>query len=310
MAHVIIDAIRNEAGEIRGFAKVTQDVTGRRESQIALEKAREALFQSQKMEAIGQLVGGLAHDFNNLLMAVLGTLELLRKRLPDDPRSIALLDNAVQGAKRGATLTQRMLAFAHRQELKQEVVDLHNLIQGMLGLLERSLGKQIEIQTVFPLKPMTDLSDPNQLELAILNLAVNARDAMPEGGTITVAAREQFVQPNKLGDLPAGRYVCLSIVDKGEGMDQKTLQRATEPFFTTKGTGKGLASVCRWSTVSPSNPAAISRLKAQRASAPLSNSGCLLPRSTNSLRCRPNSSKRWHQALRGLSRFSRSMTTV
>lgn len=134
MAHVIIDAIRNEAGEIRGFAKVTQDVTGRRESQIALEKAREALFQSQKMEAIGQLVGGLAHDFNNLLMAVLGTLELLRKRLPDDPRSIALLDNAVQGAKRGATLTQRMLAFAHRQELKQEVVDLHNLIQGMLGL--------------------------------------------------------------------------------------------------------------------------------------------------------------------------------
>jgi PAS domain S-box-containing protein len=239
LANVVIDAIHDDTGEIIGFAKVTRDVTAARRNQQALEKTREALFQAQKMEAIGQLTGGVAHDFNNLLMAILGSLELLRKRLPDDPRLFALLDNAVQGAQRGATLTQRLLAFARRQEMKRDSINLQELINGMTELLERSLGSRIDIQTIFPLKPVVVASDPNQLELAILNLVVNGRDAMPNGGTITIAAKAQFVKPDQVPGLTAGRYVCVSIADNGEGMDEETLRHATEPFFTTKGVGKG-----------------------------------------------------------------------
>jgi CheY-like chemotaxis protein len=150
-----------------------------------------------------------------------------------------MLDNAVQAAQRGATLTRRLLAFARRQELNREFVDLAELVRGMTDLLERTLGSQVEVQTIFPLRPLTVFSDPNQLELAILNLVVNARDAMPNGGTIIIKATERFVQPNQLGDRAAGRYICLSIADEGEGMDRETLRRATEPIFTTKGVGKG-----------------------------------------------------------------------
>jgi len=239
LANIILDAIYDESGEILGFAKVTRDITAAKQNQQALEKAREALFQAQKMDAIGRLTGGVAHDFNNLLMAILGSLELLRKRLPDDVRSLSLLDNAVLGAQRGASLTQRLLAFARRQEMKHDPIDLQELVKGMTDLLEGSLGSRIEIQTIFPLKPAVIASDPNQLELAILNLVVNARDAMPEGGTITIAAKDRLVKPDEVPGLAAGRYVCLSIADTGEGMDEKTLQRAAEPFFTTKGAGKG-----------------------------------------------------------------------
>jgi signal transduction histidine kinase len=137
---VVIDRIRDENGTIVGFAKITRDVTERKEAQLALEEAREALFQSQKMEAVGRLTGGIAHDFNNLLMAVLGSLELVRKRLPDNPRVTPLLDNAMQGAQRGVSLTQRMLAFARRQELNPEPVDVQVLVHGMTDLLQRSLG--------------------------------------------------------------------------------------------------------------------------------------------------------------------------
>jgi PAS domain S-box-containing protein len=239
LANVVIDAIHDDAGEVIGFAKVTRDITVARQNEEALEKTREALFQAQKMDAIGQLTGGVAHDFNNLLMAVLGSLELLRKRLPDDPRALALLENAVQGAQRGATLTQRLLAFARRQEMKREAIDLQELVKGMTDLQERSLGSRIAIQTMFPLKPAVVASDPNQLELAILNLVVNARDAMPNGGTVTIGAKEEFVKPNRMPGLAPGRYFCISISDDGEGMDEETLRRATEPFFTTKGVGKG-----------------------------------------------------------------------
>ncbi|MGH1587683.1 MHYT domain-containing protein [Methylobacterium phyllosphaerae] len=236
-ANVVIDAIRDEQGQLVGFAKVTRDITERKQAQEALEQAREALVQAQKMEAVGHLTGGVAHDFNNLLMAILGSLELLKKRLPDDPKLTRLLDNAVQGAQRGAVLTQRMLAFARRQELKPEIVDLSDLVRGMTDLLQRSIGPLVRIEARFPLGLPRVMVDAHQCELALLNLTVNARDAMPEGGTITIAGREA-TEEDSVG-LSDGRYVCLSVSDTGTGMDAETLARAQEPFFTTKGAGKG-----------------------------------------------------------------------
>src|SRR5262249_24159826 len=149
-AYVVIDPIRLSSSDIIGFAKVTRDLTERRTAQIELEKTREVLLQSQKMEAMGQLTGGIAHDFNNLLMDVLSSLELMRKRLPNDPKLVALLENALHGAQRGTTLTKRLLAFARRQELKQQVVDIPQLIRGMTDLLQRSLGPSVSVQTRFP----------------------------------------------------------------------------------------------------------------------------------------------------------------
>jgi PAS domain S-box-containing protein len=236
-ANVVIDAIYAPDGTIAGFAKITRDITERRDTERALQEAREALFQSQKMDAVGQLTGGVAHDFNNLLMAVLGSLELLRKRLPDDAKMMRLLDNAIQGAQRGAGLTQRMLAFARRQELKPVALDVPRLVRDMTDLLRSSLGPTVEIKTDFPQGMHKILADQNQIELAILNLAVNARDAMPKGGSIFFSAREQNAVAAP--DLKEGRYVCLSVTDEGSGMDEATLARALEPFFTTKGVGKG-----------------------------------------------------------------------
>ena len=238
-AHVVIDSIRDDDGKLLGFAKITRDLTERREAQRQLEQAREAFFQAQKIEAVGQLTGGVAHDFNNLLMAVLGSLELLRKRVPDEPRITRLLDNAEQAAQRGASLTQRMLAFARRQELTLTPVEIPELVRGMADLLQRTLGPTVAIETRFPLSISAVMADANQLELAILNLAMNARDAMPEGGPLCISAEDKTVDENEVRGLEAGRYVCLSVKDQGEGMDASTLGRATEPFFTTKGVGKG-----------------------------------------------------------------------
>ena len=238
-SHVIIDAVHDDDGTLLGFAKITRDITERKATQDALERAREALFQSQKMDAIGQLTGGVAHDFNNLLMAVLGSLELLRKRMPDDPQLLRLLDNAILGAKRGATLTQRMLSFARRQQMDARPIDLPELVRGMTDLLESTLGADAQIQTRFPLSLSQVVADENQLELALLNLCVNARDAMKEGGQIVISARQERLEAGPAATLPAGTYVCLSVSDSGEGMSPETLARATEPFFTTKGVGKG-----------------------------------------------------------------------
>jgi PAS domain S-box-containing protein len=234
-ANVVIDALRAPDGTLVGFAKITRDITAQREARIALEQARETLFQSQKMDAIGQLTGGVAHDFNNLLMVIKSSLELLGKRVSQDPRALHLLENARQGANRGIALTQRMLAFARRQELKVGPVNLPSLVAGMADLLTRSLDGKVLLELRFPLKLAAALTDANQLELALLNLVVNARDAMPQGGTIIIAAKEAQMD-NAPG---AGRFVCLSVTDSGEGMDAETLARATEPFFTTKGIGKG-----------------------------------------------------------------------
>jgi PAS domain S-box-containing protein len=237
-ANVVLDAITDDCGEVIGFAKITRDMTEKREIQRALDQAREELFQAQKMEAIGQLTGGIAHDFNNLLMAVLGSLEILKKRMPEQPELMPLVENAIQGAQRGAALTQRMLAFSRRQELAVKTIEIAALMDGMADMLQRSLGPltMLEID-VLPGVP-TIATDPNQLETAILNLIVNARDAMPRGGKITVRAQERTVG-ERGGILPPGAYLCLSVIDGGEGMDEETLEQATTPFFTTKGVGKG-----------------------------------------------------------------------
>jgi PAS domain S-box-containing protein len=236
-ASVVIDPVRDPSGALIGFAKITRDLTERRQSQLALEQAREAFHQAQKMEAIGKLTGGVAHDFNNLLAAIVGSLDLARRKLAEGADVSRFIDNAMKAADRGATLTQRMLAFARKQELKLETVDPAALVRGMADLLQRTIGNGIRIDTQFPLVVKQVHADPAQLELALLNLAVNARDAMSDGGRIVIAAREERVRPGE--GLRPGDYVCLSVSDTGRGMEPGTLARATEPFYTTKGVGKG-----------------------------------------------------------------------
>jgi signal transduction histidine kinase/CheY-like chemotaxis protein len=222
--------VKDAAGKVTAIVPEAADITAR-------VLAEQTLQQALKMEALGNLTGGIAHDFNNLLMAVIGSLDLLRKKLPNDPKLMRLLDNAAEGAKRGAALTQRMLSFARQQPLKPTSVDLPGLVRGMTDLLRRSIGPAISIDTHFPLALACAAVDANQLELALLNLAVNARDAMPKGGMMMIAARE--ADAAEVPGLASGRYVCLSVTDSGCGMDAQTLGRAQEPFFTTKGAGKG-----------------------------------------------------------------------
>ena len=238
-ANVVIHPIRGEHDEIVGFAKVTRDISERLEAQRALEFAREALMQSQKMEAIGQLTGGVAHDFNNLLMAVLGSLELLRRRIPDDQRTSALIDNAVQGAQRGVTLTQRMLAFARQQSLKPELLDVRQLIRSVRDLLVRSAGPATSLEWAIPDDVAPVLADANQLELALLNLVTNARDAVADGGRITVSVGSEHIATAGARPPSPGSYVVIAVSDDGAGMDEATLARCVEPFFTTKGVGRG-----------------------------------------------------------------------
>nr|WP_314092887.1 ATP-binding protein [uncultured Shinella sp.] len=202
------------------------------------ERAEAQLRQAQKMEAIGQLTGGVAHDFNNLLMAVLGNLELLRKHADGDAKATRLIEGALQGARRGASLTQRLLAFARRQDLRVDAVDLGKLVDEMTDLLKRSVGTDIVIETALPERMDPVLADSNQLELALLNLVVNARDAMPNGGTIRISLMETNLSTQS-GELAPGRYGVLSVADEGHGMDEDTLEKAIEPFFSTKELGKG-----------------------------------------------------------------------
>ncbi len=216
----------------RANSQLREEIAGR-------ERAQAALLQAQKIEALGQLVGGVAHDFNNLLMAVIGNLDLLSKKLGEDTRLHRLLNGAMEGARRGATLTQRLLAFARKQELKAQATDVRSLVEDMMGLIHRSVGPLVRVEFVAEgILPSVDV-DPNQLEMALLNLAVNARDAMVSGGVLTIGLGVQNVDDDdQLGILP-GRYVVLSVRDTGEGMDSETLAKAVDPFFSTKGVGKG-----------------------------------------------------------------------
>ena len=207
------------------------------------EKALAQLYESQKMDAIGQVTGEVAHDFNNLLMAVLGSLTLLQKRLPEDPESRRLLHNAVQGGQRGATLARRLLAFSRRQELKPESVDIGELVCGMEDLLTRALGFDIALECQFPITLPPVIVDANQLEVALLNVALNARDAMPGGGRLLISALEDAVGSGAADfSLPPGGYVRLRVVDTGAGVDEATRTKAAEPLFTTNcpGTGAGM----------------------------------------------------------------------
>ncbi|MGJ3263012.1 MAG: PAS domain S-box protein [Salinarimonas sp.] len=242
------EVIRGPEGRPLRMIGVNYDITERREARAALERLNAdlegrvaegaaKLVQLQKMESLGQLTGGIAHDFNNLLMAVLSSLTVLQKHVHGDARAERLLANAIQGGERGVSLTQRMLAFARRRTLAPSAVAVPELVSGMTDLLRRSIGPQIRIETRFADATPPALVDPNQLELALVNLAVNARDAMPDGGVLTVAV--DAVTRAAEADRPGGRFVRVRISDTGTGMDPQTLARAMEPFFTTKGVGKG-----------------------------------------------------------------------
>jgi PAS domain S-box-containing protein len=221
------------------FYAVGRDVTAEREAAAELERAQEALRQSQKMEAMGQLTGGVAHDFNNLLTPIVGSLDMLQRKGLGGPREQRLIDGAMQSADRAKTLVQRLLAFARRQPLQPSAVDVGKLAAGMADLIASTSGPQIRlvVDAADGLPPAK--ADPNQLEMALLNLGVNARDAMPEGGTLRITADLDLVEADHRSGLPPGAYVRLSVADTGVGMDEATLKRAVEPFFSTKGVGKG-----------------------------------------------------------------------
>ncbi len=201
------------------------------------EEALAKLHEAQKLETLGQLTGGVAHDFNNLLTPVIGNLDLLRRRLPADARQHRLIDVALQAASRAATLVQRLLAFARRQDLQARAIAVDGLIEGMSDLLRRSIGPTVTVTIRNEPGLPAARVDPNQLELAILNLAINARDAMPSGGSISIETRAETVPAGNR--LQAGDYICVSVRDTGVGMDRATLLRAVEPFFSTKGMGEG-----------------------------------------------------------------------
>jgi PAS domain S-box-containing protein len=208
------------------------DVTARVEAQ-------EALQQGSKLQSLGQLTGGVAHDFNNLLTPVIGALDIVSRRSSGDERQARLIAGAMQSAERARTLVQRLLAFARRQHLEARSVDVAALIAGMEDLIARSIGPQIKV--LFRSRPPLPAAkvDPNQLELALLNLAVNARDAMPGGGTLAIVAQAEQVGPGHAAGIEAGDYVRITVSDTGTGMDPETLRRAVDPFFTTKGVGQG-----------------------------------------------------------------------
>ena len=221
------------------FYAVGRDVTDDKRAAADLEEAQDALRQSQKMEAMGQLTGGVAHDFNNLLTPIIGSLDMLQRSPSASSRERRLIDGALQSAEKAKMLVQRLLAFARRQPLQPQPVDVPRLIRGMAELVASTSGPHVKVVVDAASGLPFALADPNQLEMAILNLSVNARDAMPDGGTLTIAAKLDEVGDGHRSKLPPGRYVRLSIADTGIGMDQATLSRAVEPFFSTKGIGRG-----------------------------------------------------------------------
>ena len=240
-ANVVIDAIRDEQGRLVGFAKVTRDITERRGAQEALEQARAALAQSQKMEAIGQLTGGIAHDFNNLLTVVSNNLDLILQNVGDTGRVRRLAEGAMRAAGRGAKLTQQLLAFARRQPLRPETVNVNTLVGAIEAIMRRAAGEGVSLDLALGEGLSGVRLDAAQFEAALLNLVLNARDAMPEGGVLSL--KTENVQVSE-GDAAArgvapGSYVLVSVRDTGGGMSPEVQAHAFEPFFTTKEPGKG-----------------------------------------------------------------------
>ena len=254
-ASVVIHPIYDDAGAVIGFAKVTRDVTAQREAEERLQQSRDQLLQAQKMEAVGQLTGGVAHDFNNLLTVILGNLESAERQIEtqaaaDLPRLQRAIGSAIRGARRAATLTQHLLAFSRRQPLMPKPIDPNTFIDSEIEFLQRTLGERIKVEPVLGKVLWHIEADESQLAAAILNLAVNARDAMPRGGTLTLAARNADIDADHCASNPdarPGQYVEIAMTDTGTGMPKDVVARVFEPFFSTKsageGTGLGLSQV-------------------------------------------------------------------
>jgi len=229
---------RARLDELHELAAVLEQRVEERTAEHELAVAQ--LHEAQKLETLGQLTGGVAHDFNNLLTPIAGALDMLQRKYGDaDPRTARLIANALQATDRATTLVQRLLGFARRQSLQTRAVDIPGLLDGMRDLVASAIGPTVELHIRREAAPLCALADPNQLELALLNLCVNARDAMPQGGTLSILAGEVAIGPGAEPKLSPGLYVRLSVIDSGQGMDAETLARAVEPFFSTKETGRG-----------------------------------------------------------------------
>jgi PAS domain S-box-containing protein len=257
-ASVLLTAIRDDRGSLQGFAKLTRDITERVEAEVALarereerERAEQMLRQVEKLDVLGQLTGGIAHDFNNMLGVITGNLEILQMRLGSlDARIADPIRHAMEAADRSAVLTQQLLAFSRRQPLAPTAVEVNRLVSGMSNLLHRTLGENIAIETVLAAGLWPALADVNQLENALLNLALNARDAMPDGGKLTIETGNVYLDEAYAAahaEVTEGQYVMLAVTDTGTGMSRELIDKAFEPFFTTKpsgrGTGLGLSQV-------------------------------------------------------------------
>jgi PAS domain S-box-containing protein len=238
LAHIIIDAIHNNAGELIGFAKITRDITEKKIAEENLAKVNAALFQAQKMDAIGNLTGGVAHDFNNLLSVISNGLEIL-VRSNREPKQHKLLDTMKRAVSRGSTLTQQLLSFARQQPLNAEPHDVNQLINSFDLMLKRAVGSNIHIHLELIESPLPIMVDSTSFETSLLNLVVNAKDAMPDGGQIRIISRKRVVAKNEIEDLPEGHYVEVNVTDTGNGIPKENLQQVLEPFFTTKEIGKG-----------------------------------------------------------------------
>ena len=243
-ASVVLDCIRDEDGALLGFAKVTRDATDRREAQRILDQAQEQLFHAQKTEAIGQLTGGVAHEFNNLLTVTLGNLEMARRFLQDSAPGNAFLHiaRAEQSSLRAATLTDRLLEFSRQQTLQPRPIDCNELVAGMSGIVRPAVGENIAVETVLAGGLWRINVDPNRLESALLNLVINARDAMTTGGKLTIETANVHLDPlyaARHDEVIEGRYVLIAVTDFGTGMASDVAARAFEPFYTTKGIGQG-----------------------------------------------------------------------
>ena len=249
-ASVVIEPLRSETGELIGFGKITRDITRRVRERQALDETRIRLAQAQRMEAVGQLTTGIAHDFNNLLTTIIGNLDLI-SRGPSDHAIVAQRLVAVaHAAHRASSLTSRLLAFARRQTLAPQSTDINRLITDMSELLRRTLGSNIDVEAVLAGGLWRALVDPVQLENTLLNLAINARDAMPDGGKLTIESANTYLDEEyaeSRSEVTAGQYVLIAVTDSGDGMTPEVMERAFEPFFTTKsegaGTGLGLSQV-------------------------------------------------------------------
>ena len=251
-ASVVVNAIHDSAGQLVGFAKVTRDLTERR-------AAEERLRQAQKMEALGQLVGGVAHDFNDLLTAISGNIETLQRRLPKgvDDNLQRLAKAALQAGARAALMTNRLLAFSRHQPLEPKPVSVNSLITGMSEMLRQTLGESVQVETVLAAGVWATFVDANQLENALLNLAVNSRDAMPEGGKLTIEAANTYLDEaySAIAEVPAGQYVGIFVSDTGTGMTPEVASKAFDPFFTElRKSRQAQGSVYRKSMASSSNP--------------------------------------------------------